>query len=77
MKLKVNGFACVTSRKDNRPYTIVHGTSDMPFSNGKGFQNYNAFLNGHVDLEVGRVYEAVTDTYMQGDQLITRVTGLK
>lgn len=77
MKLRVNGYACVTSKKDSKPYTIVHGTSDMPFSNGAGYQNYNAFLQGHVKLEVGRTYDAVTDTYMQGDQLITRVTGLK
>lgn len=77
LKLRVNGYSCVTSKKDGKQYTIVHGTSDIGFSNGAGSQNYNVFLSGHVKLNVGQTYDCITDTFMQGDELKVRVTGLK
>lgn len=77
MYLIVNGYNLVTSKKDSKQYTIVHGTSDIPFSNGKGFQNYNVFLTGHrSDLQIGKRYNCKMDTVMIGDQLQARVTDL-
>lgn len=77
MKLNISGYSLITSKKDGKQYTNVHGVSDIPFSNGKGFQNYSVFLLGHRnDLQIGKTYTCVTDTAMRDGQLVTRVTDL-
>lgn len=76
MLCTVNGFNTIKSKKDGKEYTIVHVTTDIPFSNGGGCQNLEFFQSGKVGYSIGEVYEAVTETFLAGNELKTRVVGL-
>lgn len=77
MKVVVNGYNKVTSKKDGKQYTFVDGLSDMTFSNGKGFQNIQVILSGHRDdLVIGKTYNTKEQTFKQGDQLVVRIVDL-
>lgn len=77
MKVVVNGYNKVTSKKDGKQYTFVDCTSDMPFSNGKGFQNIQVVLSGlRDDLIPGKSYNTKEQTFKQGDQLVVRIVDL-
>lgn len=76
MNVIVNGYNHITTKEKGEKMTIVDVTSDIPFSNGDGFQNLQLFLKGHNTYTIGQVYEAETQTFMSGNELKTRVVNL-
>lgn len=76
MLCTVNGYSHIRSKKDGKDYTLVHVTTDIPFTNGDGFQNLNVFIEGSKNFTVGQAYEALITQYLQDGQLVARVVGL-
>lgn len=77
MLCTVCGYNNVTSKKNGEDYTIVHVNTDLPFSNGCGTQNLEFVLKGKLGFSIGEVYQAVTESYLVGNELKTRVVGLE
>lgn len=77
MNLKINGFNWIVSSKNEKEYTIVHANSDVPFQNGEGSQNLEFVLEGHVQLVVGEIYEAVMEDSIYNGRVQSRIVSLK
>ena len=77
MKLTLIGFTNYNA-KDGSARTMIHCSTDIPMKDG-GFEVLSRSIvrDPFVKLEVGKTYEAVTETRSYNGQLTTYIVGLK